>query len=58
MTIDEESDDFQQIGLCLNEAREFDLESEVVYTALQAMKDNPELEIWDAMNIGLREWLK
>ena len=34
------------------------VETEVVYTALKAMKDNSELSISDAITIGKEKWLK
>ena len=42
----------------LNDADGFDLQTEVVTFALQAMKDNPKLEISEAIMIGFNEWVK
>ena len=50
--------DLADIDNVLSEAREYKLETEVVWSALTAMKDNPNLSIKDAINIGYREWVK
>ena len=45
-------------GYLLEAAAEYGLQSEVVTYALQAMKDNPELSIVEAMSSGFYEWVK
>lgn len=42
----------------LDEASKYHLEVEVVYAALQWMKDNPESSIGTAIQMGEAEWLK
>jgi len=43
---------------CLLEAQDCGLESEVVFTALKSMKENPNLSISEAIKCGLSEWVK
>jgi len=50
--------DINIIGGILTEASEYNLETEVVTWALKEMKENPKLELWEAMNLGANEWLK
>ncbi len=42
----------------LEEAEAHSLEIEVLYSALQAMKDNPSLTPVEAMQQGVGEWVK
>lgn len=42
----------------LSDAEKYGLVSEVVYTALSWLKDNPDGSIEDAMNHGYWEWIK
>ena len=53
--VDEE---MEAVGVCLTEAAKYHLETEVVCWALKALKDNPNLTIIEAINIGLNEWVK
>jgi len=53
-----ENKDISQIQNLVYQALDFDLEAEVVYAALRAMKDNPNLSIVDAMQQGFNEWVK
>lgn len=46
----------EDIADMLELAREYGLEAEVVYSALEAMKANPDLETEDALAEGLLEW--
>ena len=34
------------------------LEAEIVFSSLQAMRENPNLEPYEAMSIGFSEWVK
>lgn len=54
-------DRIEQIGIVngyLLEAAEYGVQSEVVTYALQAMKDNPEMSVVEAMSDGFYEWVK
>lgn len=42
----------------LNEARDLGCETEVVTYALKAMKENPKLQISDAIVMSIEEWVK
>lgn len=42
----------------LDAAKEEGLEIEVVYTALKSMKQNPQLSISEAIQLGMKEWVK
>jgi hypothetical protein len=46
----------EEISELLESAQEYGLLTEVVYSALEAMKENPELEPHSALAIGLEEW--
>jgi len=50
--------DMEYIQSLLDESAEFGLISEVVFFALQAMKNNPKLTIAQAIQIGYNEWVK
>ena len=39
-------------------AKEEGLEVEVIYTALKSMKENSQLSISEAIELGIKEWLK
>ena len=43
---------------CLNTARHWGLEAEVVVWAMKELKENPKLSIADALSAGLNEWIK
>jgi len=34
------------------------LEAEIVFSSLQAMRENPSLEPYEAMSVGFSEWVK
>lgn len=50
--------EWEVIQQALKDASEFDLQVEVVWYALKAMKENPLLTIEEAIFIGLKEWVK
>ena len=64
--MDWESLDYEQeidhnlvdVSDCLVGAIDYKLETEVVYTALKYMKENPDSTISDAINYGYNEWVK
>ena len=51
-------EDILAISESLYESIEKGLETEVVYTALKSMKENPNLSISEAIKSGTHEWLK
>lgn len=51
-------DEFEAIQNALKGASEFDLQVEVVWYALKAIKENPRLTIEEAIEIGFKEWVK
>lgn len=50
--------EFEAIQSALKGASEFNLEVEVVWYALKAMKENPLLTIEEAIAVGFEEWVK
>lgn len=42
----------------LNEAKKYELEVEIVHSALKLLKNNSDLSITDALWIGRNEWIK
>ena len=50
--------EWESISEALRGASEFDLQVEVVWFALKAVKENPQLTIEEAINIGFDEWIK
>lgn len=50
--------DLKDIRYILDYAAEWSLDTEVVWSALKAMKENPSLTIGEAINIGASEWIK
>jgi len=51
----------EQISLIsdlLNESKEHALDPEVIFYALKSMKENPELEPYEAFAMGHSEWIK
>lgn len=50
--------DLEYISNCLEGAKAFGLEAEVVWAALQAMKSDPSMSIDAAMLEGMNEWIK
>ena len=51
-----ESSPIDIVNTFVSEAEKYGLVSEVVYSALQYMKDNPHRTIEDAINYGYWEW--
>jgi predicted translin family RNA/ssDNA-binding protein len=51
-------DQMELIREVLEKAREFNLEPEVVTWALKAMQEDPELEPYEAIVDGYKEWVK
>jgi hypothetical protein len=51
-------DDLRAIGAFLEEAAEYGLEAEVVYTALKNMQEDSNLTPAQAMQFGCDEWVK
>lgn len=50
--------EWEAVENTLKAASEFGLQTEVVWYALKAMKENPRLTIEEAINIGYEEWAK
>lgn len=50
--------DIEAIREVLNSAQIYDLQIEVVYSALLAIKERPDLSIKDAISFGYYEWIK
>jgi len=46
------------IGDLLNESKEYALDPEVIFYALKSIRENPELEPYEAFAIGHSEWIK
>lgn len=53
-----ERSELELIGVALEIAKEYDLEVEVIFTALEAMKYDSRLTVVEAINFGLNEWVK
>jgi len=51
-------DEIKNIAEILNQAKEFNLEVEVVVWALKYMKESPRLTINEAITLGYNEWIK
>ena len=51
-------DDLKTIAAFLEEAAEYGLEAEVVYTALKHMQEDPNLTPAQAVQFGADEWIK
>jgi len=51
-------EDLRIINEALQEARNYGLEVEVIKSALNSMKTNPNQSTTDAMQSGLNEWIK
>jgi hypothetical protein len=51
-------DDLRTIGTFLEEAGEYGLEAEVVYTALKHIQEDPSTSVIVAMQIAMDEWIK
>lgn len=46
------------VGLCLSEASQYNLETEVIVSAFRKMQRDPDTTISEAINHGLNEWVK
>jgi hypothetical protein len=51
-------DELRSIGKSIEDAAEYGLEAEVVYTALHYMKEDTNLTPSQAIQLGLEEWIK
>lgn len=51
-------DDDEIIAECIDEMHIYNLDYEVIFTALAAMKDNNKLSVNEAFLIGFNEWVK
>ena len=51
-------DELKTISVFLDEASEYGLEAEVIYTALKNMQEDPNLTPSQAMQFGMEEWIK
>lgn len=56
--VTESDNDMMAVLDAIEISTEHDTISEVVYTALKNMKENSNLSISEAINIGLNEWVK
>ena len=50
--------EFEAIHSILSKAKEYNLETEVVWSALNSLKNNPTQTIIEAMENGMNEWIK
>jgi hypothetical protein len=50
------TEELHAIGVALNKAKEHNLETEVVWSALQGMRADKDKTIAEAMAYGLSEW--
>lgn len=50
--------ELKSIRYILDYAADWSLDTEVVWSALNAIKENPSLTIEEAINIGASEWIK
>lgn len=51
-------DELEAIHSILSEAKEYNLETEVVWSALNSLKNNSTQTIVEAMENGMNEWIK
>ena len=51
-------DELRTISTFLDEASEYGLEAEVIYTALKNMQEDSNLTPAQAMQFGMEEWIK
>lgn len=51
-------EDLKTISEALKEAKEYGLETEVIWSALHSMKTNSNQSIEEAIGSGLGEWIK
>jgi len=52
------SDELRNIATTLTEAEKHGLLTEVVWSAMHYMKENPKATLCDAISYGLLEWVK
>jgi hypothetical protein len=50
--------DMEAIGIALSEASKYNLQTEVVYFAMDYLKKNPSKTIAEAITYGYYEWIK
>ena len=50
--------DLKVIYEALQEAKKYGLEAEVIWSALNYVKNNPNQSLIEATHYGLREWIK
>jgi hypothetical protein len=51
-------DQVSLISDLLSRMESIGLEPEIIFSALEAIKENPNLEPYEAMSIGFSEWVK
>jgi hypothetical protein len=51
-------DEIKAIHPILQEAKKYGLETEVIWSALNSLKNNPTQTIVEAMENGMNEWIK
>jgi hypothetical protein len=51
-------EELKTIAVFLDEAAEYGLEAEVIYTALKNMQEDSNLTPAQAMQFGMEEWIK
>ena len=51
-------DEIKAIHSILQEAKEYGLEAEVIWSALNSLKNNPTQTPIEAMENGMNEWIK
>lgn len=51
-------EELQAIGQALQEAKRYGLEAEIVWSALDSMKANPNQSLIEAIYYGMSEWIK
>jgi hypothetical protein len=51
-------DELKAISVFLEEAAEYGLEAEVIYTALKYMQEDSSISPSQAIQIGMDEWIK
>jgi len=51
-------EEMSAIAFTLKAASEYGLESEVIWTAMNELKSNPQISIREAVNLGYLEWVK
>jgi hypothetical protein len=49
-------EEVELVDQALREAAPYDLQSEVIASAIQAIRENPELDLSTALQYGLQDW--